>query len=248
MATTMTPAPDAPAPDNSVSRVLGAFVSPKATFESIVRRPTWVVPLLLLCVVQLGVTFTFTRRVGWRDFMEKQMQSNSRVEQLPADQREHLLDQQAKYAPALGYAAAVAAPFVGAVILGAIFLGLFNFLCGLNVEFKTALGIVSYAWVPTIIAGLLGILVIFLKDPSTVDLRNLIASNAGVLLSDDSPKWLAALLGSLDIFPFWTMLLMATGFGAINPKKVSFGKALACIVGLWVIYVIAKVSMVAAFS
>lgn len=248
MATTTVPPIDAPKSDNSIMRILGAIVSPKATFESVVRRPTWVAPLILLCLVQIGVTAVFTRRVGWHDFFERQMERSSRTQQMTAEQRQQAIQVQVKVGPAIGYAGAVLGPFVGALILGAIFLGVFNLLAGLNMGFKTSLGIISYAWVPAIIAGLLAIVVLFIKDPSTVDLQNLLASNPGALLADNSPRWLAALMGSLDVFSFWTMLLMAAGYGAVNPKKVSFGKAFAWILCVWAVYVILKVGLTAAFS
>ena len=41
---------------------------------------------------------------------------------------------------------------------------------------------------------------------------------------------------------------MAIGFSAADPKKISFGKALGTIVGVWLIYVVIKVGLTAAFS
>jgi hypothetical protein len=102
--------------------------------------------------------------------------------------------------------------------------------------------------VPGLIAGLLGILVLFLKDPSTVDIQHLVATNAGAFLSDDAPKWQESLLSSLDLFTFWSMILMGMGYNAANPKKISFGKALGTIVVVWAIYVVCKVGIAAAFS
>lgn len=248
MATATVPPIDAPKKGNSIGRIFGAIVSPKETFASIVRRPSWLAPLILLCVVQIGVTAIFSRRVGWHSLIERQMQQSPRAQQMTPQRRQQQIGVAAKVAPIIGYVGAVVAPFVGALILGAIFLGVFNLLGGLNLDFKTSLGVVAYAWAPAIIAALLGILVLFLKDPSTVDLRNLVAANAGAFLSDDSPKWLTALATSLDLFPFWTMLLMAAGYGAVNPKKVSFGKAFAWILCVWVIYVAIKVGLTAAFA
>lgn len=46
------PVPSAAARDsaNSFSRVARVLFSPKPTFESIARRPTWIVPVILGCV------------------------------------------------------------------------------------------------------------------------------------------------------------------------------------------------------
>jgi hypothetical protein len=56
------------------------------------------------------------------------------------------------------------------------------------------------------------------------------------------------LLGSLDLFSFWMMILMAIGYSATNPKKISVGKAFGSIIAVWFIYVLVKVGIAAAFS
>ncbi len=248
MASATVPSPEPAAPVSSIGRIFGVFFSPKATFESIAKRPTWLAPLILLCLVQLALTAAFTQRVGWRGFMQKKLENNSRVQQMTPEQQENLLDRQAKIAPIFAYAVAIVGPFAGAVIVAAVYLAVFNLLCGANIKFTTSVGIVAYAWMPAVVAILLGILIVFLKDPSTVDLQHLIASNAGAFVSDDSPKWLGVLLGSLDIFVIWTLLLLAAGYRATNPKKISYGKALAWVVAVWLIFVLLKTSSAAAFS
>lgn len=246
------PTPDASEAVSSVGRVVGALFSPKTTFESIVRRPTWLVPLLLLALLSIGVTALFSQRVGWRTFMEREIATNAsaqrRMEQVPADQKEQVLNQQAKFAGVIGYVAAVLGPVVGAVIVAAVLLAAFNLLSGAKTNFVTALAIVSYSWVPLLISGLLGIVILFVKDPSTIDIKNLVASNPGALLSDDSPKWLVTLLTSLDIFAFWVMALQALGFSATNPKKISFAKAFGTIFTVWLLYVLVRVGAAAIFS
>ena len=155
---------------------------------------------------------------------------------------------QIKYGPPVVYAEIVIVFFAGAVIMAGIFLGIFNGLNGTQIGFKTSLGIVAHAWMPGLISGLLALLIVCLKDATTVDLQNIVASNAGAFLSSNSPKWMVALLGSLDIFSFWFMILLAIGYSAAAPKKLSFGKAFTWIVGVWLVYVLVKVGLTAAFA
>jgi len=203
-------------------------------------------------VVSVGVIFTFGQRVGWRDFMIRQDQQNSRtqkqMESMTAEQRERMIDTQTKVAPIFAYVAVVIGPFIAAVVVGAVLMLAFNLIYGTKIGFVPSLAIVSYAWVPGIIGALLGILIIFLKDPSTVDLDHLVASNGGAFLAGDAAKWMVTLFTAFDLFAFWNMILMAFGFSAADPKKISFGKALGTVVGVWLIYVIVKVGLVAAFS
>src|ERR1700689_1295192 len=237
---------------SSVGRIFGVIFSPKATFESIVQRPTWILPLLLISVISIVTVFIFGQRVGWRGFMIRQDQQNSRLQkqmdQMTPDQRDKMLDQQTKIAPIFGYVFGVLGIFIVAVIIATVLLVAFNMMIGGGIGFTTSLGIVTHSWVPGIIGGLLGILVLFLKDPSTIDLQHLVAANAGAFLSDDAPKWQEALLSSFDLFTFWSMILMGIGYSAANPKKISFGKALGTIVVVWAVYVVCKVGLTAAFS
>jgi len=252
MASPVTPVPEAAPSVSSVGRIFGAIFNPKPTFESIVQRPTWILPLVLFSLLSIVTIFIFGQRVGWRSFMVRQDQQNSRLQkqmdQMTPEQREKMLDQQTKIAPIFGYVGGVLGIFIVAVIVAAVLMVAFNMMTGGGIGFVASLGIVAHSWVPGLIAGLLGILVLFLKDPSTVDIQHLVATNAGAFLSDDAPKWQESLLSSLDLFTFWSMILMGIGYNAANPKKISFGKALGTIVVVWAIYVVCKVGIAAAFS
>jgi len=247
MASATLPA-ETPERSNSFGRIFGAIFSPKETFQSIVRKPTWLAPVLVLAVFSFSALMLFGHRGGWPAYFERQMASNSRVQQMNAQQRQQALQIQLKFGVPATYVITPIATVLVVLLLAAIFLGIFNGLAGTKVGFKTSMGIVAYAYSPGIISGLLAILVISLKDVTTIDLQNIVASNAGVLLSSTSPRWMVALLGSLDLFSFWYMILMSIGYSAAAPKKLSFGKAFAWIFSVWLVYVLFKVGLTAAFS
>ncbi len=238
--------------DSSIGRIFGVLFSPQATFESIVRKPTWILPLILLVFVGLAATTVITQRVTWRAVIdraiEKSPKAQKRVEQIPPEKRDETLNAQAKFTEYAVYGVNVLAPFIVAVVAGAIFMAAFIVVGGARIPFKTSLAIYAYAWVPGLIAGLLAIVVLFIKDPSTVDIKNIVASNPGALLSDDSPKWLVSLLSSLDLFSFWEIILLAIGYRAADPKRISFAMALGTVVSVWLIYVLLGVAWNAAFS
>ncbi len=72
MASPAIPSPEPAKRVSSMGRIFGVIFSPKPTFESIVQRPTWVLPLVLIILVSALVVFVFSQRVGWRGFMERQ--------------------------------------------------------------------------------------------------------------------------------------------------------------------------------
>jgi hypothetical protein len=246
MAATMPPAQEPERESNSIARIFGALFSPAETFRSIVRKPTWLLPVILIVLLSLAVVGIFAKRGGWESYFQRQDQVSSRFQQLTPQQQRQAIQAQMKFGPVAGYASAAVAPFIDAVVLAAIFLGVFNLIGGAQVKFKTSLGIVSYALTPLIISGLLGIVILYLKDPATVDLQNIVASNAGVFLSRDAPRWQVSLLSSLDVFSFWAMSLLAIGYSAAEPKKFSFAKAFAYIFAIWLVFVLVKVGATAA--
>jgi hypothetical protein len=248
MASATLPSAETPERSNSFGRIFGAIFDPKETFQSIVRKPTWFAPVLILAIFSLSTVALFGHRGGWPSYFERQMANNSRAQQMNAQQRQQALEVQLKFGVPVTYAVTPIAAVLVVLVLAAIFLGIFNGLAGTKVDFKTSMGIVAYAYSPGIISGLLAILVISLKDVTTIDLQNIVASNVGALLPSSSPRWMVALLGSLDLFSFWYMILMSIGYSAAAPKKLSFGKAFAWILSVWLIYVLVKVGLTAAFS
>jgi hypothetical protein len=243
--TATTPAPEGPAEIGTIGRVFGAIFNPKPTFESIVRRPNWIVPTILGCLIFMAVVAAFTYRGGWQSFFEKQDASSSRFQQMSPQARESMMDKQIKFAPPFGYVEGLVLPFLSVLVVAGVLLGVFTVTGAAKTDYKTSLGIAAYAGLPWVIHGLLSVLILFLKDPSTVDLQNILASNPAALLSSDAPKWLAALLGSIDLFAIWDIALIALGFSATNPKKLSFGKAFATVVAIWLLYVAVKVGAIA---
>jgi hypothetical protein len=246
MATTSSLEP--PAPMNPLQRLMGVFFQPKATFTDIVARPDWILPVVLLCVASLAVIFAFTQRVGWHGYMEKQFAKSSRAQQMSAEDREKAIDTQSRYAPYFGYVFGTVGVALSIVVLAAVGLGAFNLTAGAQLKFKTCMAIVAYAWAPFLLAYILAIVVILLKPPDMVDLDNLLASNPGAFLASDAQKWLVVLLGSLDLFVIWTLLLQAVGYSAANPRKISFGHALATLIVVWILWIAVKVGWAAAFA
>ena len=251
MASTAAQAPEESG--NSISRIWGVLFSPKATFASIAQKPTWLAPILLSCVVGLGLIAVFGNHVGWQRAVERNIQNNPitarQMDQMSPEQRQNSINVQMKIFPYVFYASAAAGPFIFTLILAALLLGLFNLGYGAHIDIKRSMAIVAYAFVPRILYALVGILVIFLKDPSQIDIQNLLASNPGALLSPETTaRWLIVLATQIDFFTFWVMILLAMGYHAANPRKISTGSAFAGIAGLWLIWVIVIVGFTAAFS
>lgn len=249
MAVTTAAVPQAPQSMGALARVFGALFSPRATFEDIARKPGWLLPVVILIILNLAVVGIFSRHIGWRAFMEKQDLQSRRAQQQMAQmtpqQKERMIDIQVKIAPIFGYVFGVIGVPIVFLILGAIFMGIFNATASAALDFKTSFSIAAHAWMPFSILGLLGILVMYLKPPDTVNIQNLVASNVGALLSNSAPVWLQTLCSSLDIFSVWVIGLLALGYSVARPKKLKMGTTLGWVIGVWVAFVLVRTGFAA---
>jgi hypothetical protein len=248
MATIPAPAAPSQASIGAFGRLTGVLFNPRPTFEDIARKPSWVAPVVAIILIQFAVIAIFSQRVGWRGLMEKKLDENKQAQQMPADQREAQLGTMVKVAPYFGYGGVlIGFPLVLLVTAG-VLLGAFNGTASANLNFKTAWGVTAHAFFPGFVGGLLGILILFLKDPATVDIEHLVATNLGALVPANSAKWLDTLATSMDLFTFWIIALLAIGFSAANPKKLTTGRAAGTVLVLWALVVLVRVGIAAIFS
>jgi Yip1 domain len=236
-----------PARLSAFGRLTGVLFSPKATFEDIAAKPGFVLPIVIIVLLTVAVVAVFGQRVGWRQFMEQQFAKSPQTANLSAEEKEQRMATAVKIAPIIGYVQIIVVP-IAALIIGAILMGAFNLIASARITFLQSLSIVSYGWVPGIIGGVIGLILLFIKSPDTIDLEHLVASDVGAFLSGDSPKWLMSLCTSLNLFTFWEIVLMGIGFSAASPKKVSIGKGITIVAVCWAIWTLGKVGWVGAFS
>jgi hypothetical protein len=246
----MTPEPisDTPAPMSEVGRITGVFLEPKKAFTDIVARPRWYVPLILLVAVALVFTYSFTTHVGWRHYIEKTMETNSRAQNLPPETRETQIDTGAKLAPIFGYVGSV----IGIPVVALVIAGVLLLVCkmmGASLRFKQMFAISSYSMLPGLVSSILAIIVMFVKNPEDFNLQNPLIFNVGAFLEPppNTGKFLYGLASSIDLFTFWSILLLATGI-SVAAKRIPFSKAIVAVVIPWVIWVLVKSGWAGAFG
>jgi len=248
MASTSVPVGEGQAAISPFGRVVGVFFSPKSTFEDIVRKPSWILPAILVTALSFVVCVGINQRINWHQYIGAQMEKNPSTANLTAEQKEQRIEGGAKFAPPFTYAIGLVAPIAVMFIVALVMWGAYNLLGGANTNFKTSLGITSHAFLTGLVSSVLYLLILYLKPYGTVDLDNPIAANVGAFLPDDAPKWLMALGTSLDLFSFWTLILLAIGFAATNPRKLRGGKAFTIAFAVWAVYVVLKVGRALIFS
>ena len=247
MATTPIPAPEAQATVSPFGRVIGVLFSPKKTFEDIVQKPSWLLPVALTTILSVAVSFSINQRINWREFMSQQIEKSSRAGQ-SAEQKQQQIEAGAKFSPPFTYAIGLCGPILATLIIGLIMWGVYSLIGGISTNFSTSFAITAHAFLTGLISSPLFILILYLKPYGTVDLDNPVAANLAAILPDDAAKWLVALCKSVDLFTFWTLILLAIGFAAVNPKKLQGAKSFTIAFSVWAVYVLCRVGWAFIFS
>jgi hypothetical protein len=232
--------------DSSFGRLIGVLVSPGKTFESIARRPTWVVPLLVLALVAGGVWYLAGQRTDYRDVITKSVTQSGR--EVPEEQLEPQIEFMEKAGPII---TAVSTPFV--ILLVTLIVALLYWvafkLLGSDLSYKDSLATTLHASMPAVIAMLLSIPVILGKESlgyEDTKTGSFLASSLALFAPEDAPGWLNALLASVDFFSLWALALTIIGFRAV--ARLSTKMVAVTAIVLWLLFVGLRVGWAALFT
>ena len=219
------------------SRVVGVFFEPKKTFEDIARRPTWVVPMLLMILFGLGYSVSVSQKIGARQLAQHQIEMSPRYDQMSPEQRQQGIELGAKITGVVLYVGPIVFLPIMTLIIAGVLLGIVAGIMSAPVKFKQAFAAASWAGLPRLVFSLLAIVVVFMKNPADFNIQNPLAFNPGAFMQ--TQKGVAyAIASSLDLFTFWIILLLAVGFKAAAGKKLSFGGALFSVLLPWIVVVL----------
>jgi len=241
MGTIPAPVAEPQAAISPFGRIIGVLFSPKATFEDIARKPSWLLPVLISTVLGIASTVVLNQRMDWRDYITQQIEKSPRAANMPAEQKEKQAEISAKVTVYIVYLAGAIGSACFAVIVGAVMMLAYNLLAGAGASFSQSLGIAAHSLVVGIISTPIFLLVLLLRPKGTIDPENPVATNLAAFLPEESAKWLLTLCKSIDVFTIWILMLIAIGFAALNPKKLKGGKAYVVAFSVWGVVVVVKV-------
>jgi len=222
-----------PAEMSEPARLVGIFWEPKPVFEDLSRNPRFWTPLILLTLLSVLYSVTIARVIGWQEVVARQLESNERIEQLPAEQRERIIEQSLKLTVPLGYAGAILGTAISALVIAAVVLGMANLFAGAALTFKQAFSLTCYSMLPMGLAAILSMVVLFLKDPADFDIQRPLPLNLGIIPGvADTPAGWRTMAESIDLFSIWVIVLLAIGASAAS-RRLSFAKALVLILVPW---------------
>ena len=200
-------------------------------------------PLLVHVGLSLAFTGIWLQKVDARAFMKARIEESPRGNQIPPERMEAILSQQESWLPRISWVSGVLAPVIIAFALGGLFLFIFRFFYASDINYKQSLTVVtsSFATLALLTTPLL-LSVLALKDDWTIPPQEALQANVTLFLDKASAaKWLWALGSSLDLFSFWLIFMLATGFAAAGKRRWTW--ALAGVAVPWALFVIGKVGL-----
>ena len=242
------PSPAAPETGGGfLGNLLNMYFEPRKAFASILRRPLLLATLAAYVAIVLGFTGVWMSKMDPHEFMKTQIEESPRADKMTAEQKQQIIETQAKMMPILGW---VFGPVFIAILLLVVSGGLmfvFRFFYGGDVGFKQALAIVTWTFLAvSIISVPVTLSVLALKGDWNLDPNQAVQANLGLLLDKSTaakPLW--SLFTSIDAFVLWMVFLLAVGFGVACKKPTS--STLWGVVIPWLVFVGLKVGASALF-
>ncbi len=230
-------------------RLTGIFFEPSRTFKDIDRKATWIGIFIIVAILGIAVAYVMMSHLDTEALLRQQMaarnMSQEQINQAIAAQQGSPIIRNLKY---LGVVFAPVAQIVSYLVIAGVFLLVFV-LMGAQLTFKKALAVTIWGMAPAgIVMSILSIALIYIKNPTTFDpYQGIVMSNLGGLVDGKTHPILASLLGSIDLFSFWSIVLLSLGFAAISNRKLTTRKAAVGVVLLWAIFVLGKMGWRAIF-
>ena len=132
--------PQESAPLSEGQRLIYTFFAPSRTFTDLRRSASWWAPFLIIAIVSLLFIYVVDQKVGFRKVTENLIQLQpkqaDRIDRLPADQRQRIMQQQVTVTKIISYGIPVIALVVYAVFAGILFATL-KFGVSADVKYKT---------------------------------------------------------------------------------------------------------------
>jgi hypothetical protein len=230
-----------PIPDVSEAQSLtGIFFEPSRVFNSFRRKPRFVVAIILMLISYLAFITVFFTKIDYNKFVRAAIENSPRAAQMPPEQIDQAVEMQTK--PVLKAIFLYVVPSVVFLIvftIGGLLYMAGVMMMGGKISFLQGVGVWVYSSLPpTLIAMILNIILVFIKDPESYDQvaasrTGLVQANLGILFSAKDSKMLHAVFSQFDVFAFYGLFLAALGLRIVG--KISSGLAWTIVLAIFLV-------------
>jgi hypothetical protein len=215
MTSTATAAGSISAPKSLPARFFGIVTAPRATFQAVVASPKVLGMLFLVALVTaVFLALPMTTDAGKQAALQQQVQQRQSFGIQTSDEAYAQMEKMQGVMPYItGGSVFIATPIMSFVFAGILF-AIFNAGLGGEASYKQVLAVYVHS-------GVIGVLSAILSG--TVDYfsgRVGGVANLGALLPMLPEKSFAAnLLGTIDLFIIWSLIVLAIGLGVLYKRR-----------------------------
>jgi len=218
-----------PEKPNTFQRIIGVLFSPGDTFDSIVKRPNILGPLLVFVVISVLSAVAVAVKVDFDSLAREAIEANPNI---PPDKAASAVGMTKAIMKVSMYASPVLIVLMLVITAGICLLAFKMF--GGEGDFNIALSVTTYAWFPRLIRGILGAIVMLSKGSLSIyELQNPIMSNLGFLFDPKTQPVQYAMGSAIDIFNIWSLVLLIIGLAAMS--KFSKAKSATIVIVMWLV-------------
>ncbi len=233
-------------------RVTSTFFAPSKTFADIKRgNRSWWLPFILIAIAGYILFAAVSLKIGMQQVVDNQIHMSPKAEERLAQATPEQRELSSKISLAITEGVFVANPLMTLAFVALLSVGLWgtmNFLFGGTATYKSIFAMWMYAWLPSVIKTLMGVIVIFSGiAPESFNIKNFAPTNIAAFLSPaDINPVLYSLLSSLDLITIWTLILLSIGAATVAGVKRSSGYL--AVFGWWIIFILVGMGWAAAFG
>jgi len=212
-----------------VGAMFKVLIEPRATFEGLREKSPWVLPAIILLVVILAFTYS-----TWPYQIMAQAESIRLSENIPAEQRDQIIENMREMQDNPSVGRLVAGPAIAAVlwlIATGIWLLVGNVILGGDSRYKQVLSMFLYASMTGIPEMIVKGALIHMKGSAHV-----YTSLALLTPNLDSQSFLFRALNEVDVFSIWFYALMGIGLSVLC--RVQAQKAMIWSFVVWAVWAI----------
>lgn len=217
-------------------RFVALFTSPKALFEHLEQRPTWLVPLLVTTLFVIAYLL-----VLWNPVMFPSMMARMEEQGSP----EKAVDFMTKYGLFVTLIPGILASLIGVLVTALIVWGVGGFLLGGKMNYRQALSLVSHT-------GLIALPMLAVMLPlALVSKTSQVSVGPGMMFPMETAegyggRFISLAVSSIDVFKFWQVALTALGVSVM--ARVARSKATVALFVTYFVFSLLGAAIFAAFG
>jgi hypothetical protein len=236
--------PAAPEPGSLVARLAGVIFSPRQAFAKLVPKAPWISALAVVTLLTAGGQYAFlSTDVGQEAMVDQQihqaeLRNGGNITQQQIDMFDGL---KTKNRYIVGVSILIVGPIMTFVFAG-IYFGVFNALLGGDASFKQVLAIVTHSGAVNIVQTLFVLPLNYVRESASS------ATTLGVFVQSflDETNFVARVLGMIDLFIVWNLVVTAIGLGVLYRRKT--GPIFWSLMGVYVVIVLVIAGVMRAFG